>query len=177
MLVKDKLIIRTIEKEDLDVLYRWNSQQARGLYQEFEFSSLVNITKEFEKNGFDTEKFKMLILELQDFQCIGLVYINFVREGLVRIGLVICEERCRNKGYGLKATNMIVRYLFDNYPIVRIEADTDHQNLGAMKVLEKSGFQREGVLRNYRYHHGQWRDFVMYSILKSDLSKNEYIHS
>lgn len=168
MIIKDSIIIRTVKEEDLSLLGKWNSQQARGPYQEFQFDSLVNIKKNFNETGFNSEKFKTLIIEVEEEKPIGLVYISFVRQGLVRIGLVICEEKYRSGGFGTKSTIMIVNHLFDNYPIARIEAETDNENIGAQKVLEKAGFIREGVLRSYRYHHNKWRDFVLYSILNSE---------
>lgn len=168
MMVKDSIIIRTVKEEDLSLLYKWNSQQARGPYQEFQFDSLGNIKKNFHESGFNSEKFKMLVIEIENEKPIGLIYISFVRQGLVRIGLVICEEKYRSGGFGTNSTKMIVNHLFENHPIVRIEAETDNENIGAQKVLEKAGFTKEGVLRSYRYHHNKWRDFVLYSILNNE---------
>ena len=37
----------------------------------------------------------------------------------------------------------IVKYIFENYPIVSIEADTDIENIIVQKVLEKVGFLKE----------------------------------
>lgn len=168
MMVKGTTIIRSVKEEDLSLIYKWNSQHARGPYQEFEFDSFVNIKKSFQETGFNTEKFKKLIIEIDNDQPIGLVYMNFVRQGLVRIGLVICEDKYRGGGVGTDSTKMIIKHLFENYPIMRIEAETDIENIGAQKVLEKAGFTKEGILRNYRYHHSKWRDFVLYSVLNEE---------
>jgi Acetyltransferases, including N-acetylases of ribosomal proteins len=35
-------------------------------------------------------------------------------------------------------------------------------------ALSKAGFAREGVLRGYGFRDGEWRDAVMYSILRED---------
>ncbi len=169
MLVKDELIIRAVQRDDIETIYKWKNQKSRGLFQEFHFDSYINIEKEFEKNGFNTDKFKMLIVELENKDKIGLVYINFLRAGLVRIGLVIANKTYRSKGYGKRVTKIIVNNLFDNYPIERIEASTDNKNISAQKVLEEAGFLKEGILRNYMYHHKEWRDFALYSILRNEV--------
>ena len=44
----------------------------------------------------------------------------------------------------------------------------DVENVGSQKVLEKSGFVREGVLRKYMLLKGKTRDMVMFSRLSSD---------
>lgn len=167
MIKQDDFVIRAIEKEDLIILKSWNTREARGEFQEFEISSYRNLLNSFDKDGFNSERFKILLIERTDSVKIGLIYLNFIREGLLRLGVVLCNSEMRNQGYGLKATRAIVDYLFANYPLVRIEAETDLENIPAQKVLEKAGFEREGVLRSYRFHHGEWHDFVMYSILRS----------
>ncbi|MCG8639462.1 MAG: GNAT family N-acetyltransferase [Desulfobacterales bacterium] len=163
---QNDLVIRAIEKEDLLTLKSWNTAEARGEFQEFEVSSYSNLLNSFNKDGFNSERFKILLIERTDSVKIGLIYLNFIREGLLRLGVVLCNSEMRYQGYGLYATRAIVDYLFANYPLVRIEAETDLENIPAQKVLEKAGFQREGVLRSYRFHHGKWHDFVIYSILR-----------
>lgn len=119
-------------------------------------------------DGFNSERFKVLLIETTEEEKVGLIYISFIRDGLVSLGIVICNVECRDKGYGTKATQMIVKYLFDNYPLSRIQADTDIENIPAQKVLERAGFKREGIFRNYRFHHGKWHDSVIYSILPDE---------
>ena len=43
---------------------------------------------------------------------------------------------------------------------MRIEAETDVENLGAQRALEKAGFTREGVLRSAQWQRGGWHDLV-----------------
>ncbi len=165
--MKNSLSIRTIRSGDLEIIYSWNCPVSRGEFQEFNFESFRQLEAEYQKNGFISEQFKSLILERAQ-KPIGLIFISALRPGLFRLGLVICEATSRKKGVGTKACKMIVQHLFENYPAVRIEADTDVDNISAQRVLEKSGFEREGVLRKYRFHHGKWRDSVLYSIIRSD---------
>ncbi len=163
--MKNNLKIRTIRKEDLEIIFKWNNPESRGVFQEFTFESFIALEEDYKRNGCISEKFKMLIFE-ENEKPLGLIYINTLREGIVRIGMAICEEKSRNQGLGTKISRMVVGHLFQNYPIVRIEADTDVDNLAAQKVLEKCGFQKEGILRKYRFHHGKWRNSAIYSIIK-----------
>jgi diamine N-acetyltransferase len=165
MITIDGITIRTIAAGDLPVLMSWNDPQYRGPFQEFRFESMTALEQAFAKDGFCSDQFQMLMIEAKPAAPVGLVYLNFTREGLVRIGLVLSEQN-RGIGVGSAVTAAVVNHLFANYPLVRIEAETDAENIGAQRVLEKSGFTREGVLRKYRYHHGAYRDFVMYSIVR-----------
>ena len=37
-----------------------------------------------------------------------------------------------------------------------------------LKVLERAGFKREGVLREALFHNGTWRDEVIYGLLREE---------
>jgi RimJ/RimL family protein N-acetyltransferase len=51
----------------------------------------------------------------------------------------------------------------------RLEALVDVENIGSQRVLEKAGFQKEGVLRKYLFMKGKSRDMIMFGILSTDL--------
>ena len=75
----------------------------------------------------------------------------------------------RGQGVGTEAQRQLVRYLFAHTLVMRIEADTEAENIAEQRALEKAGFTREGVLRSVAYRDGQWRDGVRYSILRGEL--------
>ena len=52
MITEGDINIRTIEERDLKVIYEFNSQKARGNYQEFQFESFRKLQLEYEKDGF-----------------------------------------------------------------------------------------------------------------------------
>ncbi|CAI9098789.1 OLC1v1035496C1 [Oldenlandia corymbosa var. corymbosa] len=73
------------------------------------------------------------------------------------------------KGIMTKAVEMVISTIFEEWPYLeRVEALVDVDNIGSQRVLEKAGFQREGVLRKYIFSKGSCRDLVMFSFLSSD---------
>lgn len=84
------------------------------------------------------------------------------------LGIALLPE-ARGKGWGTEAQRQLVRYLFAHTTVVRIEADTEAENIAEQRALEKVGFTREGVLRSVGFRDGRWRDGVRYSILRDDL--------
>jgi RimJ/RimL family protein N-acetyltransferase len=79
----------------------------------------------------------------------------------------------RGRGVGTQAQRLLVRYLFAHTPVVRLEADTETENIAEQRALEKSGFTREGVLRSAVFRDGQWRDVVRYSVLRDEIALDE----
>jgi len=74
----------------------------------------------------------------------------------------------RRKGYGTEAVRIMVDYLFLSKNIVRIQAETHPENVASHRVLEKTGFKREGTIRKSFFSRGVWRDTVLFSILREE---------
>ena len=74
----------------------------------------------------------------------------------------------RGKGYGTEAAKLMVDYLFLSRDISRIQAITDTRNKPSQKVLEKTGFKKEGTIRKSGYVRGQWTNAYLYSILREE---------
>lgn len=74
----------------------------------------------------------------------------------------------RGKGYGSEAQRLLVAYLFQNTTVNRLEASTDVENLAEQRALEKAGLQREGITRGCHFRNGEYRDMVIYAILRKE---------
>lgn len=81
------------------------------------------------------------------------------------------------KGIVTKAVKMAALNIFVEWPnLERLEALVDVDNIGSQKVMEKSGFIKEGVLRKFWIHKGKSKDMVMYSLLSTDSQINYFIY-
>lgn len=79
-----------------------------------------------------------------------------------------------NKGYMTEALNAIIKYGFEQLKLVRLYANVFTHNMGSAKVLEKSGFVKEGILRKEaKKPDGTLLDEVRYSLLKEDYRPQE----
>ncbi len=73
-----------------------------------------------------------------------------------------------NQGYATEITNYIVKYAFESLGFERIEALALQLNIASCKVLEKSGFLLEGILRNFNKCNTGYRNVCYYGIISSD---------
>lgn len=85
------------------------------------------------------------------------------------IGILVLPEH-RGRGSGAGAQAEVVRYLFQHTPAVRVEASTERGNTAERKALERAGFTQEGTLRQAVFREGEWRDMVLYSILRTEVT-------
>ncbi|MGZ6260276.1 MAG: GNAT family N-acetyltransferase, partial [Candidatus Limnocylindrales bacterium] len=49
-----------------------------------------------------------------------------------------------------------------------IQCEIHPENAVSQRMVERVGFQREGVLRRTYFSRGTWRDTVMFSILREE---------
>jgi ribosomal-protein-alanine N-acetyltransferase len=64
-----------------------------------------------------------------------------------------------------EALRAAITFGFDQILLHRIEAFVDPANWQSQRVLEKLGFHRDGVLRDYGYWKGRFWDEACYSLL------------
>ncbi|WP_077356290.1 GNAT family N-acetyltransferase [Virgibacillus halodenitrificans] len=77
-----------------------------------------------------------------------------------------------NQGYITEAVEGVLNYAFDELQLFRMGAVTYPQNTASITVLEKLGFQKEGLLRGYLYQNDQSYDANIFSLLKNEWKEN-----
>ena len=71
----------------------------------------------------------------------------------------------------LEALALIVAHAFEALRLHRIEAACIPDNLRSLRLLEKAGFQREGLLRSYLRINGMWQDHYLYALVAGDVRR------
>ncbi len=115
--------------------------------------------------------YSFLIFKNEDKVLLGGINIGNVRRGVSQsasIGYWIGEKYAKN-GYMLEAIETLLPSLFVDLRLNRIEAATLEENIASRNLLKKIGFKKEGILRKYLKINGNWRDHVIYGLLKEDI--------
>lgn len=71
-----------------------------------------------------------------------------------------------NRGIMTAAVRAFTTYAFDAYDLIRIYAGVFSSNPASMRVLEKAGYTREGVLRRSVVKDGQVLDQILYAVTR-----------
>jgi RimJ/RimL family protein N-acetyltransferase len=75
-------------------------------------------------------------------------------------------RRYWNKGIMTKIVRRFCAYGFDSLNLTRIEATVFVNNAASCRVLEKCGFEFEGLLKKYYLKDGEFIDVRLYSVTK-----------
>jgi ribosomal-protein-alanine N-acetyltransferase len=74
------------------------------------------------------------------------------------------------QGHMTGAVGAVLPFAFETLRLHRIEAACIPANVASIRLLEKTGFRREGFAREYLCIDGIWQDHLLYARLKHDPS-------
>jgi [ribosomal protein S5]-alanine N-acetyltransferase len=80
-----------------------------------------------------------------------------------------------HRGIMSEAMQAVLRYGFETMKANRMEADTNPLNIDSCKTLELNGFKREAYFKEKYYWLGEFRDTVIYALLRSQWEQNSII--
>jgi ribosomal-protein-alanine N-acetyltransferase len=72
----------------------------------------------------------------------------------------------RGQGIMTEVVRKLSGHLFSSTPLVRIEAHVYEYNPASARLLEKAGFQREGLCRKFAVKDGQYIDAILLAKIK-----------
>jgi RimJ/RimL family protein N-acetyltransferase len=85
-----------------------------------------------------------------------------------RIGIIIGKREFWNRGYAHEALKLLLNYAFTEGLIHKVYVNFFSTNTRTLKICEKLGFQREGLLRGEYKIHGHYQDLLRMGILAED---------
>lgn len=83
------------------------------------------------------------------------------------------DHRHEGKGIVSRSSRVLIEYLFSEIGLNRIQIDCNVDNLRSRAVAERLGFTFEGVRREVEFLNGRFRDWAVYSLLKSEWSSTD----
>lgn len=82
--------------------------------------------------------------------------------------ILIGESSAWGKGYATEVFSMLSDHAFRELNLNKLEAGVYSQNEGSLRMLERNGFVREGVIRQHCWLDGEYVDVVKMGLLAQD---------
>ncbi|MBA4688837.1 MAG: GNAT family N-acetyltransferase [Candidatus Galacturonibacter soehngenii] len=167
-----QLHLRVIEENDLgllkdyllrnrEFLKEWEPVRTDSFYQEDEILQRIKIEK---KEYGEQRGISLYIFLKNENKIIGNVHIDNIVRGVFMscyLGYKLDKEYI-NKGYMTQAVEKAIDIAFEEYKLHRIEANIMPRNIRSRKVVEKLGFENEGLSKKYLKINGVWEDHMHY---------------
>ena len=116
------------------------------------------------KDKSDTTEFAV-VADNQPIGSIGITRRDNIYKKTAELGYYLAQEYW-GKGIMTDAVRQICEYVFANTDIIRIFAEVYADNIGSCRVLEKSGFTLEGVMKNNAIKNGKVLDMKLYALTR-----------
>jgi len=114
--------------------------------------------------------YPFFIFRTVDNTMVGGVTLTNIRRGVAQsasLGYWMGEAYAR-RGYMTVAVRALLGYSFSSLRLRRVEAACLPTNAASIRLLERTGFTREGYAREYLCINGSWQDHLLYARLKGD---------
>ena len=107
----------------------------------------------------------LLIFDARTGRMAGGITLSNIHHGVAQSAAIGYWMGMRHAGRGLmpSALELVVRHGFGPMRLHRLEAACIPHNIRSVRVLEKTGFAREGLLRSYLKINGVWQDHLLYA--------------
>jgi RimJ/RimL family protein N-acetyltransferase len=116
------------------------------------------------------QSLELVIADRADDSLLGMVGIIADRHDAKRaeIGYWV-TPRARGRGAATRALGLLSRWSVTTGGFERLDLQAASSNLGSLRVAERCGFVREGVLRRSWYREDSRSDMVLFSLIPEDL--------
>ena len=170
----NRLYIRPFNKNDIEDTYEIysNDEVCRYLLEyawdtsnkEIEFSKKLD-------NKQLTEDSSLNLAVVLNYKLIGDISVWYTgMKETVEIGFVFNTEFA-NKGYAKESVNAVIKSLFAEYNIHRIQANLDARNKSSAKLCENLGMRLEAHFIKDFWNKGEWTDSYVYGMLIEDVEE------
>lgn len=102
-----------------------------------------------------------------DDQLLGSIALHLRPDARGEFGYALASW-ARGRGLGTRALRLFSSWAFDELDLARLEVLVQPDNRTSLRMAERAGYRREGLLRSYRTFRGRRADFVMLSLLWHD---------
>jgi RimJ/RimL family protein N-acetyltransferase len=171
MFTLNSVTIRPLATTDLDIWYTWEytiehamlggwtQLLARTAFQQ-KFEQRINEPK---------AEMKYFAIDYHD-QFIGVLQLAGIDhfEQHAVISIVIGPKDLWGRGIGSTALRLLLDYAFTVQGLERITSEVYGFNTRSQRLMERVGFQKEGILRQHERANGKRQDLHVYGILKPE---------
>lgn len=172
----DRITLRPLITKDIDEFHAAITESLTELVQWLSYQenhTIENTEKEVKqrREKWEADKsYSFAITDSIDGKILGYCSLNRIDN----------ENRVANLGYWVRlshtgkgiasaATVLLAKWALDACGFRRIELNIARQNERSLRVAEKAGAHREGVLRNRFTTNNESRDVVMFSFIPGDI--------
>ncbi|MBN2470581.1 MAG: GNAT family N-acetyltransferase [Anaerolineae bacterium] len=168
-----RLCLDAITEDDLSTLNRWH--QDAGFMRLLDARpakprAMADLREDFYGTQRSANGFVFAIRLLEGDTLIGWLELDNIlwTHRVAGIGAGLGSPEHRGQGYGTEACQLGLRFAFEELNLHRITGTVFSYNTASLRMVEKLGFVREGVFREFLERGGQRHDMILFGLLRPE---------
>lgn len=171
MIKGKKIDLKLMKKEDLDEFVTLtNDTEETGDYYPYIIRTYSETLQIYNDNGFFSKDGGRLLIKDKSNQIVGAI--SFFKNAAYvcgyEIGYQIFRKENRGKGYVSEALKLFSAFLFEHFPINRLQICMEADNKASEAEAKKCGFTYEGTMRNAWTVRGRTISNLVYSMIREE---------
>lgn len=166
------IYLRALEPEDLEFLYRLendsNLWEISGTVTPYSRQVLKLYLENAYRDIYDVKQLRLAICNEKD-KTVGLIDLFEFdpRHRRAGMGIVVADEKSRNKGIGTEAIQLLCAYAFGVLELHQIYANVAAENKGSIALFERLGFKVAGTKKEWLLVGGAFKDELILQKIRS----------
>ena len=166
--IEDLKVLKNYLLENQDFMKEWSPTTDSSFYEN---ENLEKIIFDEIKQNENKSALKLHLFLKKENKLIGSISLSNIVYGPFLscfLGYKLHKDYLK-KGYMSEALEKIINIAFDEFKLHRIEANIIPKNIASQKLVQKFGFENEGLSKKYLKINGVWEDHYHYVLLNKDL--------
>ena len=168
----DRIKLRAIEPEDIDVLFLWENDQdiwkVSNTTSPFSRFVLEQYIANSHQDIYTNKQLRLMIETVGDEKVtIGSIDLFDFDPKNKRAGIgILIEKEYRNNGYASEALNLLIDYAFGVVDLHQLYCNICDDNETSMKLFQNAGFQVVGVKKEWIKNSEGYQDEYLLQLIR-----------
>lgn len=155
MLSTENIVLRAVEPEDLEILYKWENIADLWMHGNTlaPYSKLVlrqYINDALTMDIYQSRQLRLMIDNKEKNETIGTIDLYDIDAHNRRAGIgILIDEAHRRNGYAFQALNLMADYAFNFLALHQLYAYIAVNNSNSLQLFAKAGYKKVGVLKQW----------------------------
>lgn len=167
LLKNEKLSLRPVEPEDLELLYVWENDPALwsvgNTRQPFSKYALKQYILDAAKDIYETLQLRLMMVDNVSLETVGTVDLfDFdIHNSKIALGLFV-DAQFQGKGFAKAALSLTEEYVFGFLKLNQLYCHIAATNTASRNMFEKEGYESNGVLKKWIKTIDGYDDIILF---------------
>jgi len=168
----EKVFLRALEPEDLEVLFSIENEESLWEVSNTQTPFSKYLLQQYIENShrdiYEVKQLRLAICNSIDTTVLGFIDLfDFEpKHNRAGVGIVIFSEENKNKGFASEALKLLCNYAFVHLNMHQLYANITQGNNASIKLFEHQGFKKIGIKEDWIRSNGKFKNEILFQLIQ-----------